>query len=108
MEFGVGVAAEGDVVEADGAVDAGGGGRGEGEIEGFASEFKLGEGVAVAGEKVAAIDGRLFELAGAEEGGFGLGEAIGGDAGEAEATPGGGVVGRLLDGAEEFGFRVGE
>ena len=97
MAFGVGVAAEGDVVEAGGAVDSGGRGGLESEVKGPAGEFELAESLAVAGEKVAAIDGGLFELAGAEQGGFGFGEAVGGDVGEAEAAPDGGV-----------GFGVGE
>jgi len=97
MAFGVGVAPEGDVIEARGALDLGGRGGLESEVKGFAGGFELAEGLAVASEKVAAIDGGLFEFAGAEEGGFGFGEAVGGDVGEAEAAPDGGV-----------GFGVGE
>ncbi len=96
VAFGVRIATEGDIVEAGRTMDAGRG-RGESKIERLAGEFVLSEGVPVAGEKVAAINRRLFELAGAEEGGFGFGEAIGGDVREAEAAPGGGV-----------GFRFGE
>ena len=94
VAFGVGIAAEGDEVEAGGAVDAGGWCAGEGEGEGVAGGFVLAEGLAVAAEEVTAIDGRLFELTGAEEGGFGVGEAVGGDVGETEAAPLGGVVRR--------------
>lgn len=97
MAFSVGIAAEGEVVEPGGAVDAGGRGRGEGESERFASEFELAEGLTVAGEEVAAIDGGPLELAGTEESGFGFGESVGGDMGEADAAPRGGV-----------GLRVGE
>ena len=98
--FGVGVAAEGEVVEASGAMDASRGGGREGEVEGGAGEFVLAEGVAVAGEVVAAIDGWFLQSAGAEEGGFSLGETVGGDAREAEAAPGLGIRG------SEFRFDV--
>lgn len=96
------------MVEAGSAVDAGGGGRGEGKIESFPGKFEPSQGVAIAGQIVAAIDGRLFKLASAEESWFGFGETGGGDAGEAESAPGGRVVGRLFDGADEVGFGLGE
>lgn len=59
--------------------------------------------MAVAGEEVAAIDRRLFQLAGAKEGRFGFGQAVGGDVGEADPPPLGGVVlrGRLAGEEEE-------
>ena len=102
MEFGVGVAAEGEIVETGGAMDAGRGDR-EREVEGFTGEFEPAQGVAVAGEEVATIDGRLFQLARAKEGRFGFGEAVGGDVGEADPPPLGGVVlrGRLAGEEEE-------
>ena len=56
VTFGVGVASEGEIVEAGGAMDTSRGRSRKGEVKGLAGGFVLGESVAVAGEIVAAID----------------------------------------------------
>ena len=78
----------------------------------------MGEGVAVAGEIVAAIDRRLFKRTGPEESGLRLSEAVSGDARESEAAPSLGIRGsefrfdvsgeRGLGGGEAHGEEKGE
>ena len=84
MMFGIGVAGKGEIVEPGSAMDASRGGGREGEVKCLAGGFILGEVLAVAAEIVAAINGWLLQSAGAEECGFGLRRAVGGDAREAE------------------------